>query len=373
MPKIREYKPSSSKSGYYIQANVGGSHPITIQVTSLAETILRQTGYCPGGSVPTKLVWAMYDLDLLFTESSLDLSAVKDISIDDILTQLDLGNVLSEAKKDDLISYIERYEGPQKSTLVRLKQELQSGGEERTPDDGKKKGRTEEISEYIPQTEDEAISVMFTMCSGAKEFRTLKRNINTTFLLRSLQTFLPHPHVDRLNSKVEEDGSIKYKLYNSDTDQTVWLKDVRGGITPSEGRKADYVISVPCESGEATAVISGENIVRAKVPPNSEYNIQDIERDLKWVLPKVPVKIDERLTAEYTHYDGFDLEPIRTVYNIIGAHLQIVEVDRISKNRNPVIEINGAPHILDRGKPGERYLAEEIDSNRWRVVSKVIQ
>jgi len=158
MPKIREYKPSSSKSGYYIQANVGGSHPITIQVTSLAETILRQTGYCPGGSVPTKLVWAMYDLDLLFTESSLDLSAVKDISIDDILTQLDLGNVLSEAKKDDLISYIERYEGPQKSTLVRLKQELQSGGEERTPDDGKKKGRTEEISEYIPQTEDEAIS-----------------------------------------------------------------------------------------------------------------------------------------------------------------------------------------------------------------------
>jgi len=120
-------------------------------------------------------------------------------------------------------------------------------------------------------------------------------------------------------------------------------------------------------------VISGENIVRAKSPPNGEYSIQDIERDLKWVLPKLPVKIDERLTTEYTHYDGFDLEPIRTVYNTIGAHLQIVEVDRISKNRNPVIEINGAPHILDRGKPGERYLAEEIDSNRWRVVSKVIQ
>jgi hypothetical protein len=365
MPTLRKYKPSSPKSGYYIQANAGASHPITLQVTSLAETILEQTGYQPGGPVPTKLVWAMYDLGLLYTKSSLDPELFEGVSTEDIFREIDIGNQLSAAEKSKLVSYIEEYEGPQKDTLTRLKQELESG--EVDLDSG-----LDTAEEDIPQTEDEAVSELYLMCSSVKEFRDLNRIIDKRFLLRSLQTFIPHPHADHLKSKVEKNGSIKYRLSDPDRDQTVWLKDSRGEITPSEGRDADYIMSVPCESGEAMAVISDGDVVEFEASPDGEYGVRELERDMEWVLPPSAVDMDEILATEYTHYDGFELEPIRAVRDSSKDQLKIVEVDRISQRQNPVIEPDGDPEILDQGKPGERYLAEKVNGNTWRVVSKVV-
>lgn len=103
MPTLREYKPSSKKSGYYIQANVGGSHPITLQVTAIAQTIFQQTSYKPDQSVPTKLIWAMYDLNLLYTHKSLDSSSVQDVSTEDILRELNLDSHLSDSEKEKLM------------------------------------------------------------------------------------------------------------------------------------------------------------------------------------------------------------------------------------------------------------------------------
>lgn len=370
MPTLRKYKPSSPKSGYYIQANVGAAHPITIQVTSLAETILEQTGHQPGGSVPTKLVWAMYDLGLLFTKNSLDPETVEDVSTEEIFRELGLGNRLSAAKKSELVTYIEEYEGPQEDTLTRLKEELETGEVDIEP--GQNTVRTDTVEEDIPQTEDEAVAELYLMCSSVKEFRYLKGIIDKRFLLRSLQTFIPHPHADHLKSKVEKNGSIKYRLSDPNRDQTVWFQDSRGEITSSEDRDADYIMSVPCENGEALAVISDGDVVEFEASPDGEYGVKELERDMTWVLPPSAVGMDETLTTEYTHYDGFELEPIRAVRDASEDHLEIVEVDRISQSQNPVIEPDGDPQILDQGNPGERYLAERADGNMWRVVSKVI-
>lgn len=371
MPTLRKYKPASSKSGYYIQANVGAAHPITLQVTSLAETIFSQTGYQPDGSVPTKLVWAMYDLGLVFTKSSLDPEAVEDVSTEDVFRELDIGNRLSAAEKSKLVSYIEEYEGPQEGTLTRLKEELEAG--EVDLESEKDTVGTDLVEQDIPQTEDEAVSELYLMCSSVKEFRDLKRVIDKRFLLRSLRTFIPHPYADHLKSKAEKDGSINYRLSHPDHNQTVWLEDSRGKITSSKGRDADYIMRVPCESGEAIAVISDGEVVEFEASPDGDYGVRELERDREWVLPPSPVGIDETLTTEYTHYDGFELEPIRAVRDTSEDQLQIVEVDRISQSQNPVIELDGDPQILDQGKPGNRYLAKKVDGNTWRVVSEVVE
>lgn len=371
MPTLRKYKPSSPKSGYYIQANVGASHPITLQVTNLAETIFEKTGFQPGESVPTKLVWAMYDLGLLYTKNSLDPETVEDVSTEDIFRDLNLGNRLSAAEQNELVSYIEVYEGPKKGTLTRLKEELEA--EEVDPESGQDIFGTDTVEEDLPQTEDEAVSELYRMCSSVKEFRDLKRTIDKQFLLRSLQTFIPHPYADHLKSKVEKSSSIEYKLSHPDRNQTIWLRDSRGEITPSESRDIDYAMIIPCESGEAMAVISDGDVLEFEASPDGEYGVPELERDLEWVLPTSAVDIDETLSTEYTHYDGFELEPIRAVRDDSEDLLQIVEVDRISNSQNAVIEPDGAPEILDQGKPGERFLAMKRHDSSWIAVSRVVE
>lgn len=369
MPTLRKYKPSSSKSGYYIQAHVGAAHPITLQVTQLASTILEKTGYEPDDSVPTKLVWAMYDLGLLFTKNSLDPEVVKDVTIGDIFNDLNLDNRLSATEKKRLTSYIEKYEGPEEETLTQLKKELETTTAEFQ--EGKKNSSTITPKENIPQTEDEAISQMYHMCSTVSEFRKKKRTVDKKFLLRSFQSFLSHPFVDRAKSEVPG-NLIRYHLNHPDREQSFWLEDHRSIGFHSGDQTADFVLEVSEASETTRAVIVENEVAEFNEADGGEYSLEQLESDLDWILPQSLVEMDETLTNEYTEYNGLKLDPIRAVGRVSEEDLRIVEVDRISNNGNPVVESDGDPCILDRGEPGEQYLAEKREGNIWRAISKVI-
>ena len=125
MPTLYKYKPSSDKNGYYIRAYAGGSHPITLQVTQIAEVLFQHTGYTPNQAIPTKLIWSMHEIDLLYTETSFDSSGIQSGSVEHIVQSLGLGNELSESEVKEIASYIEDYEGPQNNALKKLKNKLE--------------------------------------------------------------------------------------------------------------------------------------------------------------------------------------------------------------------------------------------------------
>lgn len=126
MPTVRAYSDSSEKSGFYILANVGGSHPITLQVSSIAERILRSTGYQDGDDVPNKVVWAMYDVGILFTSGSIETIPEQSIQIDKIFSQLNVANRLTAAEQSQLLNYLKDYTGPNRSNVQSLQSKLES-------------------------------------------------------------------------------------------------------------------------------------------------------------------------------------------------------------------------------------------------------
>lgn len=227
MPTLREYE-SSPKSGYYIQANVGAPHPITLQVSTLAGDIFRQIGYRPDDSVPTEVVWAMYDLDLLFTNGSLDGSDLDDISTENVIRGLDLGNRLSSDTLREIVSYIAEYDGPRKRVLDRLKEELRTASV--SDNDGRPTTAPPDPVD-VPRTEEDAIAFLSTITSDSKELRRAKRKVRTSYLVRSLQTFLPHPYTEPGKTKLTPDWNIEYPLRpplsERTTDRRSWISGTR--------------------------------------------------------------------------------------------------------------------------------------------------
>ncbi len=365
MPTLRKYKPSSKKNGYYIQANVGGSHPITLQVTPIAGKILRKTGYKPNKSIPTKLVWAMYDLDLLYTKKSLDTSNPQDVSTGAVLRNLDLGNRLSRRELNEVINYIDEYSGPQIQALKHLKNDLTNAAESGA--DAKNSVNQSDI----PKTTEEAVSCLFTITNGIRQFRQARQNTDDLYLLKSFQNFMTHPYVDFEQTEVTDDGELRYTLTHPEKENTYRLTDQ---LPPRKGmgfHDTDYVIQIPDENGNATGVIEDEAIVGFAPAESNSYDKKDLEEDLKWILSIKPVDTNPDFTT-MTEYNGIELEPIRRIRNKQNIDMQIVEVDRISNAGNPIVEVGDTHYLLDRGEPGERYLVEVTQQNRWKALSKVV-
>ncbi len=123
MPTLRQYVPTSSQTGYYIQANVGAGAPITLQVSELAEKIFTDTGYDDGDTVPTKFVWAMYDVGLISTGDG-DTSTIKSANVYSAFTGHSVSAKLSDQTRAELIQYLKDYRGTQQRRVGRLHREL---------------------------------------------------------------------------------------------------------------------------------------------------------------------------------------------------------------------------------------------------------
>lgn len=125
MPELKTYTDDSPKSGYYILANVGGSHPITIQVTDLGGQILQKAGYSGGDNVPTKVVWSMFDVGILYTSGTINDPPEVDDNPDETFQQLGVANKLTAQEQDQLLNYLNEYTGPNQTEVNDLRETLQ--------------------------------------------------------------------------------------------------------------------------------------------------------------------------------------------------------------------------------------------------------
>lgn len=129
VPKLKAYTDNSPKSGYYILANVGGSHPITLQVTDLGKQILRRAGYGGGDNVPTKVVWSMFDLGILYTSGPINHPHEIVDDPDETFRKLGVANKLTEQEKNQLLNYLKEYSGPNQAEIDTLRETLKGSGE----------------------------------------------------------------------------------------------------------------------------------------------------------------------------------------------------------------------------------------------------
>jgi hypothetical protein len=126
VPTLRRYVPSSDNYGFYLQANVGGGAPITLQVSQLAAQIFTDNGYGDDDTVPTKLVWAMYDVGLVSTSGSTSAKG-KSANVYRAFAKNGVSARLSEQTRKSLVQYLTDYQGPQKGRVRQLRTELTTG------------------------------------------------------------------------------------------------------------------------------------------------------------------------------------------------------------------------------------------------------
>lgn len=129
MPTLKSYTDDSPQSGHYILANVGGSHPVTIQVTDLGEQILRKAGYGEEDTVPTKVVWSMFEVGILYTSGTVNEPPEVDDTPDEIFRQLGVADKLTGREQEQLMSYLHEYSGPNQAEVDRLRETLEQSGD----------------------------------------------------------------------------------------------------------------------------------------------------------------------------------------------------------------------------------------------------
>lgn len=129
MPSLKTYTDESDKTGFYILANVGGSHPVTLQVTDLGAQILQKAGYEAEDNIPTKVVWSMFDVGILYTSSTINSPPEVTQGASKIFEELGVNNNLTENEKQQLLRYLEEYDGPNKAQVATLKERLNEGRE----------------------------------------------------------------------------------------------------------------------------------------------------------------------------------------------------------------------------------------------------
>lgn len=138
MPTLRRYVSSSDKNGFYIQANIGAGAPITLQVSDLAARIFKDNGYRDADTVPTKLVWAMYDVGLVSTSGSTETKS-KSANVYKAFKDKGVSARLSKKTCRQLVRYLTDYRGPQRRRVRRLRSDLETAKPSRdrsTSDDG---------------------------------------------------------------------------------------------------------------------------------------------------------------------------------------------------------------------------------------------
>ncbi|MFC7070591.1 hypothetical protein ACFQL9_13135 [Halobaculum lipolyticum] len=369
MPTLRKYAPSSDTSGYYIQANVGGAYPITLQVTPLAARILRKTDHTPDGPVPTKLVWAMYDLGLLYTKKSLDTDKLDRVSTQTVFRDLNLANILSPNDRDKLIEYIDSYTGPNNGTLQKLRKELQQATGPGTAISDSKRD--------LPKSEAEALSCLFELAPNSTRFRDAKRSIDHRYLLQSLRTFLRWPYVEFANSAVTNRWELEYAVSDPEShrlyrvvDQSIAMPPAQTGPRTFEGRR--YHIRIPDIGGEATAMWVDGEIEEFTPADDGRYTEHDLQDDLVWLLPTGAIDLKDIIGKSVTSFRDRTLKPLQGLLDTPTSKLQLVEVDRISNAGNPIVETPQGHRLLDIGTPGELYLAEELDGAKMRDSKLVV-
>lgn len=294
MPTLNRYADDNEKDGFYIRSNIGGEAPITLQVTPIASQIFRAVGYEDGDTIPTKLVWTMYDLDMVYTLSSLDLdSTPTNIAPGAVLEELGLESKLTEEERAKLISYLEGYTGPDADRVNELRKQLL----ENTSKDvlePMSSGESEWFPGFggLPETLDEVKALLNKWTDSSLTEKAEKALIlNEDFVMWSVRTFAAHPLLSETPLIAIGNNELVYELEPAGIADNVTIADNRGNDETVSGEitrssQYDYRIQRTLFDGSREeAYVRGDTIVRYDSLSGNRGSRLMLSYDLDEILP----------------------------------------------------------------------------------------
>lgn len=275
MPTLRKYAPSSSKSGYYLHAGVGGSHPITLQVSRVAEQIFTYLGYGDEHPISGELVWPMYKAGLLWTGNSNVIPS--ETPLEDLIDNDAAEESFPAEKYQSLLSFLTDYDGPEQHRIRQLKDLLDGmsifeGG---SSSNHSKNTGTSSLPNHpvtrIPRPDPpvntagahavaEAWGKDTSTVSQIKEL--LEENLDGVRV--SLADAYRHPYLT-LPIEANKKGYLTYNLSLPELTGSCQLHDYRvsgGTIKQKNGKPIDFEVVVsPRKKTTTRALVRGPNIV----------------------------------------------------------------------------------------------------------------
>jgi len=353
MPTLNKYASSNEKTGYFIRANVGGSHPVTLQTTGTAEQIFKDNGYSDGSSIPTKLVWSMYDVDLVYTESSAssDTPSYSFDSLSDAVT----GSELTEGTRQDLIRYFREYSGAHQKrvneVLNDLRREMTAGSIELYDSSEMVQGAENLLTKYSSKRGDEIEQFLTNIGESARQSLLV-------FSQRASQ-------ITDIN--LSDQATVAYQFRSLSVPGEVTVFDLTSSNGNRENGQHEYRIDY---DRKRTASIYVRDGTVEKVTGASS-NITSAEgRQLAQEL--TPVEIDRSdITSTVDAPSISEMDIPKKAFVQSDSDLLIGVVDRISNSDNPLVETNDGHLLLDSGEEGAVYLIDRIESRWGRVLCKL--
>jgi CspA family cold shock protein len=355
MPTLNKYAVSNEKTGYFIRANVGGSHPVTLQTTKTAEQIFKDNGYSDGSSIPTKLVWSMYDVDLVYTESSVS-SSTPSYSFDS-LSDAVTGSQLTEGTRQDLVRYFDEYSGAHETkvneVLSELRREITSGSIEPYDSSAPVQSARNLLSEYSSKSGDSIERFLDNIGESAR---------------RSLLVFGQRAS-QIIDIDLHDQSTVAYQFAPLSVPGEVTVFD----LTTSSGSAGDGQHEYRIEyDRKGTASIYVRDGTVQKVSGATSNISSSQTRRLAAEL--TPVKIDKTdITSTVDAPRVSELDIPEKVFLQSDSDLVAGVVDRISNSDNPLVETTDGHLLLDSGDEGGVYLIDRIESRWGRVLCELTQ
>jgi len=348
MPTLNKYAQSNKKTGYFVRANVGGSHPVTLQTTGVAERIFRDNGYSNGSTVPTKLIWSMYDVDLLQTESSI--SAPTPSHSFGSLSEAITDSHLTESTREALIEYFKSYSGPHQGAINKLLKDIRQTVSTDTIEkydlqhpvetaESLLKRFTEQsegdIDTLFQRHQDWAVNSILTFSQRASQIEKIdirKRNVIIYHIFPISVSGKARIYDHTLS---EEDYSYRIE-YQDGAHISLYIRD--GRIINSNGPRD---LLTPLEARQLT-----EETTPVEIDGKDVRSTVDSPKSSKISLP-----------------DRSFLEGDKELF--VGL------VDRISNNNNPLVELTDGHILLDAGKKDHLYLINRVEPKWGRVLCEL--
>lgn len=355
MPTLNKYAQSNKKTGHFVRANVGGSHPVTLQTTNVAERVFRDNGYSNGSTVPTKLVWSMYDVDLLYTESSLSASTPSHSfsSLSDAVN----GSKLTEETRHGLIEYFSSYTGSHQRAVSRILEELRRTISTDTVEKYDISDPVESTTAFFEKYSNQAIDELNRMLDEREEP-----------VHSSLLTFAQRaPQLEGIETTGRP--SIAYQFTPLSVAGEVTVYDLT--ISDGRGSNGQYDYRIEYRDGPTSSVYVRDGSVQKINGPSDNLSPPEARR-LAGELTPVPISQEDVLSA-------VDAPAVSELDIPDGAFIQgdtdllIGVVDRISNSDNPLVELENGHLLLDVGEEDGLYLINRIEPKWGRVLCELSQ
>lgn len=353
MPTLNRYAPSNEKTGFFVRANVGGSHPVTLQTTSVAERIFRDNGYGDGTTIPTKLVWSMYDVDLLYTESSLS-GSTPSYSVHDSLSEVMESSALSESTRQRLIRYLSSYSGSHQAAVGKLLEDLRETISLDAVQKYEPSKQTENAIEFLSEfgSDDIDVDALFDEYEGE--------------LKQSLLAFSMHaPQLEEI--EITEGPAIGYQFTSLTMPGDVTVYD--HSLADGRGSTGQYEYRIQYRESATSSIYVRNGEVQKVNGPAENISWEEAERLTDELIP-AELPLDQisvcanspplsEINLPQQAFAPKDTDPV------VGI------VDRISNSDNPVVEMDDGHLLLDTGDEDKLYLINRIDSRWGRVLCEL--